>query len=182
MIGLLSVAFVITGVIISRRYGQALIALLEQEDFSFLLSQEASDLIVADPATLRSLEQKLEESKSPEFTIFMAKLISDIGGNAAVPILDKAARQLAINRDDELVKATMLTDGGKVVHPNFASVAVEPDRHVEPVEPSKPKVVTKKGAGKAPEGGPARHVEPDAAPAKPNRAAPKKSPKSGGAA
>jgi HEAT repeat protein len=104
MIGLLSVAFVITGVIISRQYGQALIALLEQEDFSFLLSQDASDLIVADPATLRSLEQKLEENKSPEFTIFMAKLISDIGGNAAVPILDKAARQ----QEEARVRATIV--------------------------------------------------------------------------
>ena len=38
-------------------------------------------------------------------------------------MIDKTAKKLAINRDDELVKATMLTDGGKVVHPNFASAA-----------------------------------------------------------
>ena len=38
-------------------------------------------------------------------------------------MVDKAAKQLAINRDDELVKATMLTDGGAVVHPNFAMAA-----------------------------------------------------------
>ena len=38
-------------------------------------------------------------------------------------MVDKGSKQLAINRDDELVKATMLTDGGKVVHPNFASAA-----------------------------------------------------------
>jgi NAD(P) transhydrogenase subunit alpha len=44
-------------------------------------------------------------------------------------MVDKASKQLAINREDELVKATMLTDGGKVVHPNFARAA-EP--HVEP--------------------------------------------------
>ncbi len=35
-------------------------------------------------------------------------------------LVDKAAKQLAIKRDDELVKATMLTDGGAVVHANFA--------------------------------------------------------------
>jgi NAD(P) transhydrogenase subunit alpha len=35
-------------------------------------------------------------------------------------MVDKAANQLAIKHDDELVKATMLTDGGEVVHPNFA--------------------------------------------------------------
>ncbi len=104
MIGLLAVAFVITGTIISRQYGRALISLLEQEDYSFLLSQEASDIVVSDPATLRSLEQKLEESKSQEFTIFMAKLISDIGGSAAVPILDRAARQ----QKEARVRATII--------------------------------------------------------------------------
>lgn len=38
-------------------------------------------------------------------------------------MVDKASKSLAINRDDELVKATMLTDGGKVVHPAFAKAA-----------------------------------------------------------
>ncbi len=36
-------------------------------------------------------------------------------------MIDKESKQLAIKRDDELVKATMLTDSGKVVHPNFAA-------------------------------------------------------------
>jgi proton-translocating NAD(P)+ transhydrogenase subunit alpha len=38
-------------------------------------------------------------------------------------MVDKTTKQLAINREDELVKATMLTDGGKIVHPNFADTA-----------------------------------------------------------
>jgi proton-translocating NAD(P)+ transhydrogenase subunit alpha len=38
-------------------------------------------------------------------------------------MVDKAQKQLSINREDELVKATMLTDGGKVVHANFATAA-----------------------------------------------------------
>lgn len=45
-------------------------------------------------------------------------------------LVDKTTRTLAINRDDDLVKATMLTDGGKVVHPAFAKAAEQP--HVEP--------------------------------------------------
>jgi NAD(P) transhydrogenase subunit alpha len=36
-------------------------------------------------------------------------------------MVDKASKQIALNREDELVKATMLTDGGAVVHPNFAN-------------------------------------------------------------
>ncbi len=38
-------------------------------------------------------------------------------------MVDKTAKTVAIKRDDELVKATMLTDGGKVVHANFAAAA-----------------------------------------------------------
>ena len=35
-------------------------------------------------------------------------------------MVDKAGKQLAIKRDDELVKATMLTDDSGVVHASFA--------------------------------------------------------------
>jgi NAD(P) transhydrogenase subunit alpha len=41
-------------------------------------------------------------------------------------MVDKGTKQLSINRDDELVKATMLTDGGRVVHPNFAGKEAAP--------------------------------------------------------
>ena len=37
-------------------------------------------------------------------------------------MVDKNTKTFAVNREDELVKATMLTDGGKIVHPNFANV------------------------------------------------------------
>ncbi|MER8510958.1 MULTISPECIES: Re/Si-specific NAD(P)(+) transhydrogenase subunit alpha [unclassified Mesorhizobium] len=49
-------------------------------------------------------------------------------------LVDKATKTLAINRDDELVKATMLTDAGKVVHPAFVRAEQEPPKgqHVEP--------------------------------------------------
>jgi NAD(P) transhydrogenase subunit alpha len=38
-------------------------------------------------------------------------------------LVDKDAKTIKIDFDDELVKATVLTHGGKVVHPNFASAA-----------------------------------------------------------
>jgi NAD(P) transhydrogenase subunit alpha len=45
-------------------------------------------------------------------------------------LIDKSAKALAVNWDDELVKATALTKDGAVIHPNFAAmaapVAVEP--------------------------------------------------------
>ncbi|ATU93606.1 Re/Si-specific NAD(P)(+) transhydrogenase subunit alpha [Phyllobacterium zundukense] len=39
-------------------------------------------------------------------------------------LVDKDSKSVKINFDDELVKATVLTHGGKVVHPNFANAAV----------------------------------------------------------
>ncbi|WP_274427246.1 Re/Si-specific NAD(P)(+) transhydrogenase subunit alpha [Chelativorans sp. YIM 93263] len=45
-------------------------------------------------------------------------------------IVDKEAKALAIDPEDELVKATMLTHEGRVVHPAFA--AEEVDREVSP--------------------------------------------------
>ncbi|RWB78608.1 MAG: Re/Si-specific NAD(P)(+) transhydrogenase subunit alpha [Mesorhizobium sp.] len=41
-------------------------------------------------------------------------------------MVDKTTKTLAIKRDDELVKATMLTDAGQVVHPAFAKAGEEP--------------------------------------------------------
>ncbi|MCJ9744886.1 Re/Si-specific NAD(P)(+) transhydrogenase subunit alpha [Neorhizobium sp. SHOUNA12A] len=38
-------------------------------------------------------------------------------------VVDKGTKEFAVNPEDELVKATMLTHGGQVVHPNFAAAA-----------------------------------------------------------
>lgn len=56
-------------------------------------------------------------------------------------LIDKKEKKLAINWDDELVKATVLTRDGAVVHPNFISVAL--------AEEPKP-VATAKAAPKKP--------------------------------
>ena len=54
-------------------------------------------------------------------------------------LIDKKDKSLSINRDDELVKATMLTHGGEVVHANFASApADKPD--AKPAKAEKPSV------------------------------------------
>jgi len=52
----------------------------------------------------------------------------------AETLIAKGGDGLAVNRDDELVKATLLTHGGEVVHPNFASAAA-----ASAPEPTKPK-------------------------------------------
>jgi HEAT repeat protein len=88
----LVVALIGAALVIRQQYGQALITMLEEEDFSSLFAQEASDLTVTDPQTVNWLKKKFEENTNPELTIFMAKLLSQVGGREAVPILGQTAR------------------------------------------------------------------------------------------
>ncbi|HEY4723717.1 MAG TPA: HEAT repeat domain-containing protein, partial [Anaerolineae bacterium] len=94
-IGLLAVAYLLSSLVIRQKYGQALVKMLQEEDFSFLLSHEASDLTVADPATLALLLKKLEASTNRELTVFIAQLIARGGSNQGVPILAQAVRDAA---------------------------------------------------------------------------------------
>ncbi|WP_378948639.1 Re/Si-specific NAD(P)(+) transhydrogenase subunit alpha [Mesorhizobium sp. ANAO-SY3R2] len=64
-------------------------------------------------------------------------------------MIDKASKQIAINRDDELVKATMLTDGGKVVHPAFAAAAAASSEQTA-TEKAAPAKAEKPAAAKKP--------------------------------
>ena len=43
--------------------------------------------------------------------------------NVGLTLIDKAEKKLAVNWEDELVKATCLTKDGTVIHPNFAAKA-----------------------------------------------------------
>lgn len=82
-------------------------------------------------------------------------------------LIDKDTKQVAINLDDELVKATVLTHQGAIVHPAFASAKAAPvaaDNKAEaapkpavkkapvkkaaPKKPAAAKPATKTGAGK----------------------------------
>jgi NAD(P) transhydrogenase subunit alpha len=59
-------------------------------------------------------------------------------------LIDKETKALSIDPDDELVKATLLTHQGRVVHANFAAPAAAPDS-TEPGLDAAPKTASKKG-------------------------------------
>jgi HEAT repeat protein len=124
LIVVLAVAFLGSALAIRTHYAQALIQMLEQEDFSFLLSQEASDVIVADQATLTRLQKRLQESASHEFTVFIAQLISQVGGRDAISILEPAARSTKEPRTrsaivDVLVAADLRGDRVRRLYVDF---------------------------------------------------------------
>ncbi len=94
----LAVAYWGSAVIIRREYSRALVKMLEQEDYSFLLTQESAELTLTDPAMLTRLQEKLETSTSHELTVFMASLISQVGGSSALSILQQTAQRSSESR------------------------------------------------------------------------------------
>lgn len=90
-----AVAYVVTAWMVRQAYTQALVHLLEQEDYSFLLQQDANeDGLNNDPLMLAALKKKLAESADrPDLVIFLAKLISQVGGREAADTLVELTRQ-----------------------------------------------------------------------------------------
>jgi len=130
LIGASTVAYMISALVVRRRYSQALITMLEQEDFSFLLSA-ASELTVTDSATLNWLIKKLEESDSSDFTIFVAKLISEVGGSEAIPILDQVARAGDAHTRTRIIDILMAADlRGAAVSELYTEFLNDPDGRV----------------------------------------------------
>jgi len=94
-------------------------------------------------------------------------------------LVDKDTKSVKINFDDELVKATVLTHGGKVVHPNFASAEVSAAPAAKPAAKKAPaKAPAAKDApvkAEAKKTAPKKAAAPKAAPKKtaPKTTAPK---------
>jgi H+-translocating NAD(P) transhydrogenase subunit alpha len=61
-------------------------------------------------------------------------------------MISKDTKTFSINPEDELVKATMLTHGGHVVHPAFAAAAKTEAKAAEPQAAAKKSVAPKAGA------------------------------------
>ncbi len=116
---------------IRKKYAQALIAMLEEQDYSSIMLQSASTWSAADPATLSILQKKLSESSSDEFTVFMAKLISQVGGKEAAAILEETARDAG----SPLVRSALLdmlrgSLSGDATHKVFRDFLDDPDAQV----------------------------------------------------
>lgn len=125
-------AYVVSAWVIRQQYSKALITMLEQEDFSFLLAPDAANLTVTDPATLAGLRKKLEESTSYEFTVFIAKLISQIGGKDATSILSETARQATEARSRAAILDVLVAADtrGEAVRQLYMDFLADPDGRV----------------------------------------------------
>ena len=90
--GILALAFVAVAVVIRRQYSQALLRLLEQEDYTSLLLQHAATLNSADPPTLARLRDKLAATEDPALVLFLTQLLIEIGGVNAISTVNEVIR------------------------------------------------------------------------------------------
>ena len=132
LIVVLAIVYVISAWFARQQYSQALVKMLQQEDYSFLLSQEASELTTADPATLAQLQKKLQESTKHEITVFIAQLIAQLGGSQAPAIVAPVLRAATEPRTraallDLLVAADLPVDA---VRPLYLEFVADPDNEV----------------------------------------------------
>ena len=121
LLGLLAVGYGAAAWAIRQQYGQALIDLLEQEDFSSLLSEETIDLAgpltLNEPAALAKLSEKLAASRDPDVTIFMARLMLQVGGVKAVPLLADTMAERSSHIRATLISLVLASDvRGAAVH------------------------------------------------------------------
>lgn len=128
LIGVAALAYALISFVISRQYSRALVRLLAEEDLSFLLQQQESPVMVTDPATLVLLQERLDASTSHEFTIFMARFISQVAGGEALPMLAKIARttdaaSVRVAVLDTLIASDVRSDAVRQLYTDFLSDA-----------------------------------------------------------
>ncbi len=126
---LLAAVYVVGAFLIRREYTQALVRMLEEEDYSFLLASEAAKLNIADPASLGRLRAKLEESATHEMRVFMTQLIAQVGGADALPILVPAVKAAAEGRTRAAMLEVMSAAGlhGPKMRALCESLLADPD-------------------------------------------------------
>lgn len=132
MIGL-ALTFAVSAWMVRQHYRNALVDLLEQEDYSALALQsperQALSEVTTDPAVLTYLSQKLAESDSFERTIFVAQLITAVCGKAGVPTIRMTASNTADGRmRAALVDVLVAADiNGSVVREYYIDLLRDPD-------------------------------------------------------
>lgn len=84
-----AVAYVLSSLWVSRQYGRALISMIEEENFSFLL--EANNRVAIDADTLHSLETRFKEAQDDDTRLLMARLLVEARGADYVDLLSNSA-------------------------------------------------------------------------------------------
>ncbi|MGB7341496.1 MAG: cyclic nucleotide-binding domain-containing protein [Phototrophicaceae bacterium] len=84
-----SIGYLFASMWVSQQYGRALISMIEEENFSFML--EANNRIAFDADTLQSLENRFKQAPDDDTRLLMGRLLIEARGTAYVDLLINAA-------------------------------------------------------------------------------------------
>lgn len=105
----LGLLYLISAFILRLQYTRAMVQILQQQSFSYLLAQR-NEIGVTDSATMQILAENIKDSTDPDFKVFMASIIAEIGGRDSLPII----QDMIVDSDGEyrrnLVEVVYQTD------------------------------------------------------------------------
>lgn len=91
LLGAATVLYFLSAVILQREYARAMVKVLEDGSFQYLLSQDRDlDTLrmgLADRAELDRLRRQIDESELDEFKIFLVRLMVESAGKEALPLV-----------------------------------------------------------------------------------------------
>lgn len=103
------ILYMISALILRLEYTRAMVQMLQQQSFTFLLSQR-NEIGVTDSATMQILAENINNSADPEFKAFMASIIAEIGGRDSLPILIDMVNDAEDDYRRDLVEVIYHTD------------------------------------------------------------------------
>ena len=91
-LGIPALAYFICSLVIRNLYSHAMLSVLDQEDYTFLLPTDEEIELTADPAARNYLLKKLAESKDDSVILLIAQIMTETAGTKVLPILEMKAR------------------------------------------------------------------------------------------
>lgn len=101
--------YLISAFALRVEYTRAMVQMLQQQSFTFLLSQR-NEIGVTDSATMQILAENIKTSDDLEFNAFMASIIAEIGGRDSLPILLDLVNQAEGDYKRDLVEVLFHAD------------------------------------------------------------------------
>jgi HEAT repeat protein len=101
--------YVVTGFMLKRKYAEAMVQLLESEDYAALLSQD-TDLGRADAETVRLLAERIDKAPDDDFKLFIATILAEVGGEEAEPALLERLPHVSDALKSELLRMMIETE------------------------------------------------------------------------
>ncbi|GAB5492139.1 MAG: hypothetical protein Phog2KO_23540 [Phototrophicaceae bacterium] len=104
-----AIAYLLSSLWVSRQYGRALISMIEEENYSFLL--EANNRIAIDSETVQSLERRFKQAEDDDTRLLMARLLIEARGDYYLDLLlsyaENGSKYLRAGMIDSFVSADL---------------------------------------------------------------------------